>query len=108
MLSVGGQLRAASGDDQAKLSSKATALTQQMAHKIPLNEGQYVKLRQLNIRMLAEVQALHASLSNDPAALQEQLIEAQARYEWDLATMLWPRQMVAYDQSKPKLMAFTR
>lgn len=99
-------VQAGSGDQQ-KLHSRATAMTRQIAQKTALNEGQYVKVRQLNMRLLTEMQALQARYASDPAALDQQLAELQGRYEWDLATILWPRQMAAYTQSKTDLMAFS-
>jgi hypothetical protein len=105
LLMTVGVAKAGPGDQQ-KLTSRATALTQQMARVTPLNEGQYVKVRQLNLRLLGEVQALQTRFANDAATLDQQMAEVQARYEWDLATILWPRQMVAYTQAKADLMAF--
>lgn len=99
-------VQAGSGDQQ-KITVRATQLTQQMARVTPLNEGQYVKVRQLNLRLLSERQAVQARFITDAAALDQQMAEVQARYEWDLATILWPRQMVAYTQAKADLMALS-
>ena len=96
----------ASNGDQPKLVTRATLLTQQMAKKIPINEGQYIKVRQLNLRLLSEKQAIQAQYAEDPATLDQQLAEAQNRYEWDLASILWPRQMASYEQAKTDLTAF--
>jgi hypothetical protein len=93
--------------DQQKLTARATQLTQQMARVTPLNEGQYVKVRQLNLRLLNERQAIQTRFNGDAAVLDQQMAEVQARYEWDLATILWPRQMVAYTQAKADLMALS-
>lgn len=98
--------QAGSGNQQ-KLASRATAMTRQMAQKAALNEGQYVKVRQLNMRLLTEMQALQTRYASDPATLDQQVAELQGRYEWDLATILWPRQMAAYTQSKADLMALS-
>lgn len=106
LLILAAQVATAGSGDQNKLSARATQLTRQMALKTPLNEGQYVKVRQLNLRLLSEVQAAQAQFTNDSASLDKQLAEVQARYEWDLATILWPRQMQAYTQAKADLMAF--
>ncbi|MBC6698788.1 hypothetical protein [Hymenobacter sp. BT190] len=97
---------AAGPGDQQKITARATTLTRQMARVTPLNEGQYVKVRQLNLRLLSEMQVVQSRFANDATALDQQLAEVQARYEWDLATILWPRQMVAYTQAKADLMAF--
>lgn len=82
-------------------------MTRHMAQKTSLNEGQYVKVRQLNVRLLADMQALQTRFATNPAALDQQVAELQSRYEWDLATILWPRQMAAYTQSKADLMALS-
>lgn len=105
LLTTIGLVEAGSGDQQ-KLTARATTLTRQMARVTPLNEGQYVKVRQLNLRLLSEMQAVQARYAGDAASLDKQLAEVQSRYEWDLATILWPRQMVAYTQAKADLMAF--
>lgn len=103
-----GHVAVAGSGEQNRLTARATMLTRQMALKTPLNEGQYVKVRQLNLRLLSEKQALQTRLANDPAALDQQLAELQTRYEWDLAAILWPRQMAAYNQSKAEFMALSR
>ena len=93
--------------DQGKAEARATQLTKQLAQKTQLSEGQYVRVRQLNLRMITEVQELQASLANDPVALDKKLAELQSHYEWDLTAILGPRQMVAYTQSKASQMAFS-
>lgn len=106
VFSMGIAAHAGSGKQQ-KLADRATAMTRQMAQKTALNEGQYVKVRQLNVRLLTEMQALQTRYASDPAALDQQMAELQGRYEWDLATILWPRQMAVYTQSKADLMALS-
>ncbi|WP_210114465.1 hypothetical protein [Hymenobacter elongatus] len=76
-----------------------------MSETTRLDEGQYLKVKQLNMRMLSEVADLKARFTGT-AALDEQMAQAQARYEWDLASILWPRQMAAYTQSKLNVTAF--
>ncbi|SHK45615.1 hypothetical protein [Hymenobacter psychrotolerans] len=106
LVMLAGYVATADSGDQNELSARSTQLTRRMALRTPLNEGQYMKVRQLNMRLLAEVPAAQAQFSGDAAALDKQLAEVQARYEWDLATILWPRQMQAYTQAKADLMAF--
>ena len=107
VLLLGSYVTEARNGDQQKLIVRATLLTRQMARKTPLNEGQFVKVRQLNLRLLTEIQDLQARHIDDPEALDQQMAEVQSRYEWDLATILWPRQMQAYHQAKAELMAFS-
>ncbi len=102
------QLTQAGSGDQGKTNSeRATKMTKQLAQKIQLSEGQYVKVRQLNLRVLNEVQQTKARLAADPVALDQALAEMQSHYEWDLTAILGPRQMVAYTQSKADLMAMS-
>lgn len=93
--------------DQGKAEARATQLTKQLAQKTQLSEGQYVRVRQLNLRMINEVQELQTRLASDPIALDKQLAELQSHYEWDLTAILGPRQMVAYTQFKANQMAFS-
>ncbi|UOQ51537.1 hypothetical protein [Hymenobacter cellulosivorans] len=95
--------QAGSGDEALK--GRAASLTRRMSETTKLDEGQYLKVKQLNLRMLSEVAELKARYGGT-AALDEQLAQVQMRYEWDLAAILWPRQMAAYTQSKLNVMAF--
>lgn len=103
------QLVEAGSGDQASPSpsARATQMTRQLAKKIQLSEGQYVKVRQLNLRLLNDVQAVKAASAGDVTAMDRQLAELQSHYEWDLTAILGPRQMVAYNQSKADLMAMS-
>ncbi|MBC6608026.1 hypothetical protein H8B13_14460 [Hymenobacter sp. BT188] len=92
-------------DNGTSLNARATQLTRQMAQKVRLDEGQYVKVKRLNLQMLAEMEEAKTRLSSDPAALDQYLAEVQSHYEWDLAAILWPKQMVAYNQSKTTMTA---
>jgi hypothetical protein len=93
--------------DQGKAEARATQLTKQLAQKAQLSEGQYVRVRQLNLRMITEMQELQASLATDPVALDKKMAELQSHYEWDLTAIIGPRQMVAYNQAKINQMAFS-
>ncbi|UYZ60316.1 hypothetical protein [Hymenobacter latericus] len=95
---------AAASDDNS-LQGRATKLTRQLAEKVPLNEAQFVKVRRLNLDMLAATLSLKDKFANDPAQLDVALAELQDRYEWDMASILWPRQMVAYRQTKANMTA---
>ena len=103
------QLVEAGSGDQAtpSIGARATQMARQLAKKIQLSEGQYVKVRQLNLRLLNDVQAVKTQSAGDVAAIDQQLAELQSHYEWDLTAILGPRQMVAYTQSKADLMAMS-
>ncbi|AYA36437.1 hypothetical protein D3Y59_04825 [Hymenobacter oligotrophus] len=96
---------ASASDDNNTLHGRATKLTRQLADKVPLNEAQFVKVRRLNLDMLSATQTLKEKYANDPAQLDVALAELQDRYEWDMASVLWPRQMVAYRQTKANMTA---
>jgi hypothetical protein len=100
-----GSAQAAAPADGTRMNERAKAMTRQMAEKLPLSEGQYVKVRQLNLRLLTETAELRKQLANDATALDEALANVQMRYEWDLATILRPRQMALYDQTKLSMTA---
>lgn len=87
------------------LNDRATTLTQQLAQKVPLNEAQFVKVRRLNLQLLANTQDLKTRFAEDPTALDQQLAELQDRYDWEMAAILWPRQMTAYRQSRTNMTA---
>lgn len=91
--------------DGTRMNERAKTMTRQMAEKLPLSEGQYIKVRQLNLRLLTETADMRKQLANDAAGLDEALANIQMRYEWDLATILRPRQMALYDQTKLSMTA---
>ncbi|OON69994.1 hypothetical protein [Hymenobacter sp. CRA2] len=87
------------------LNDRATTLTQQMAQKVPLNEAQFVKVRRLNLNLLAATQELKGRFANDSATLDQRLAELQDNYEWDMAAILWPRQLAAYQRTRANMTA---
>ncbi|MET4104919.1 hypothetical protein [Hymenobacter sp. UYP22] len=96
---------AAAGDGTTKTAVRATEMTRRMAEQTKLTEGQYVKVRALNMRLLTEMAELRRQLSSDATKLDEAVAETQLRYEWDLANILRPKQMVAYDEMKSNFTA---
>lgn len=77
----------------------ATALTRAMAQRIHFNEGQYVQVKALHLRMLAERRNLEIGLAAaTPADRDSGMATAQSRYEAELAQLLQPTQLVAYQQ----------
>lgn len=94
-----------SADNGSSINARASTLTRQMSQKVRLAEGQYVKVKRLNFQMLSEVEEAKVRFASDPASLDQYLAEIQSHYEWDLAAILWPRQMVAYNQSKATMTA---
>ena len=80
------------------IQQRAVALTRAMAEKMLLDEGQYLKLKQINIRMLTEMDDLRTRLTATPAALDEQLAAVQAQYQEETAGLLRPAQLLAFRQ----------
>lgn len=95
----------AGGPGDTPLAARAKIMTQQIAAKTNLSEGQYLKVKRLNLTMLMAVEALKKQRSLDPAAVDQQMAEIQDHYEWDLAAILWPRQLVAYREAKASMTA---
>lgn len=95
----------AGGPGDTPLVARAKSMTQQIAAKTHLNEGQYLKVKQLNLQMLTAVDKLKKQRNLDPATADQQMAEIQDHYEWDLAAILWPRQMVAYREAKASMTA---
>lgn len=89
-----------------RVVAHATALTRALAQRIHFNEGQYVKVKALHLRMLAERRELEAGLADaTPAERDNWLATAQARYEAELAALLEPEQRLAYQQLRSNLTA---
>lgn len=96
----------ASGTDGATaVQARATALTRSIADKARLDEGQYLRVKQLNIRMLTEQDDLKTRFAADPAILDQRLAEAQAKYESDLMSLLRPTQLAMYEQARTSMTA---
>jgi len=78
------------------LVSRATTLTRALDRRIHFNEGQYIAVKNLHLRMLAERAELERLYSNDEGERDAQLADAQQRYECELNSLLHPRQVIAY------------
>ena len=90
----------------ASVMAHATILTQALAQRIHFNEGQYVQVKALHLRMLAERKQLEAGLADAaPADRDNWLATAQARYEAELAALLKPEQRIAYQQLRSSFTA---
>ncbi|SNC63575.1 hypothetical protein SAMN06265337_0904 [Hymenobacter gelipurpurascens] len=87
------------------VQARATALTRTIAEKARLDEGQYLRVKQLNVRMLTEIDELKSLLGADSAALDQRLADAQARYESDLMSLLRPAQLAMYEQARTSMTA---
>ncbi|QDA62086.1 hypothetical protein [Hymenobacter jejuensis] len=89
------------------IQARAVTLTRAMADKMHLDEGQYVKLKQVNMRMLMEMDELKSRYAADPAVLDQQLATAQGRYQQETTVLLRPTQLMAYQQLRNSQMALS-
>lgn len=76
-----------------------------MAERTRLSEGQYVKVRTLHLRLLTETAQLRKQFATDAEAADKALADVQMRYEWDLAAILGPKKMLAYEEMKTNFTA---
>jgi len=92
-------------DDTASINRRAVVLTRAMATKMHLDEGQYLKLKQLNIRMLTELEARQQEGNAVVSALDEHAAAMQAQYEGEMLALLYPAQQQLYRQLENSRMA---
>ncbi|MBX0289797.1 hypothetical protein K3G63_05070 [Hymenobacter sp. HSC-4F20] len=92
-------------DTPTTLQARATALTRSISDKARLDEGQYLRLKQLNLHMLLEQEDLKTRFAADAASLDQHLAAAQARYESDLLALLRPAQLALFQQSRTSMTA---
>jgi hypothetical protein len=94
-------------DDYPKsIQVRATTLTQALAHRIHLNEGQYLRIKRLHLQYLSERRDLEMDLVGAPAAERDtKLAASQLRYEQALNDLLYPDQRVAYQQLRANFTA---
>ena len=94
-------------DDYPKaIQVRATTLTQALAHRIHLNEGQYLRIKRLHLQYLSERRDLEMDLVGAPAAERDtKLAAAQQHYEQTLNDLLYPDQRVAYQQLRANFTA---
>lgn len=71
----------------------ATEQTREMANRLHLNEGQFVKLFSLNRTRLARQQEIEHSTPHDLASQLAQLAELQAQYEQECSRIMSPSQL---------------
>jgi len=95
----------AADSDGGAIQARAAAMTRSMSSKVQLDEGQYLKVKLLNIRMLTETDDLKTRFAADPSILDQHLAETQMRYEMDLASLLRPKQIAMYQQSRETMTA---
>ncbi|MDQ2793845.1 MAG: hypothetical protein M3Y12_07545 [Bacteroidota bacterium] len=94
------------GAHSPAMMSRATTLTRALAQHIPLNEAQYLAVKQLHLQMLTERRDLEIILNGASAEERDnQLAIAQQRYETELSQLLQPQQLVAYQNLRTSFTA---
>ena len=79
------------------MMARATTLTRALAQRIQFNEAQYLAVKQLHLNMLTERRDLEILLNGASTEERDnQLSQAQQRYETELSQLLQPQQLVAY------------
>lgn len=101
-------LPVSAGDGSSGVHARATALTRSIAEKAHLDEGQYLRVKQLNTKMLTEMDEIKSRYTADQAMLDQHLAEIQARYEADLMALLRPAQVAVYQQARTSMTALGR
>lgn len=94
-------------DREASIKIRATALARVQVEKAHLDEGQYLQVKNLNIRMLTELEDIKARFTAEPAILDERLAVAQARYELELTALMRPAQLALFNQARNNMTALT-
>jgi hypothetical protein len=97
----------ASGDKESAIVTRATALTRMQVQKARLDEGQYLRVKTLNIRMLTEMEDIKNRFASEPAILDERLAVAQARYELELTSIMRPAQLAMFNQARNSMTALS-
>jgi len=85
------------GSYSPAMMTRATTLTRALARHVHFNEAQYLAVKQLHLNMLTERRDLEILLNGASAEERDtRLAEAQQRYEFELANLLQPQQLLAY------------
>lgn len=103
----GTALSVSAADEATGVQARATALTRTMANTARLDEGQYLKLKKLNLEMLTEADELKANFAADPAMLDQKMAAMQAKYEASLGQVLRANQLATYQQTRNSMTALS-
>ena len=88
------------------MMARATTLTRALAQHVHFNEAQYLAVKQLHLNMLTERRDLEIILNGASAEERDnQLAQAQQRYETELAGILQPQQLIAYQNLRTNFTA---
>lgn len=76
------------------------AITREMANRLHLNEGQFLKLLPLNRTKLAGMNRIDRECRNDEATKAARAAELEAQYEQECSHILSPSQLSQLQQEK--------
>jgi hypothetical protein len=80
--------------DMPKVSTNEEIRT--LANQLQLNEGQYIRLRDLSRARQEQIAEINSMYSNDPSMRQAKLQAAQQEFDSQLAQAISPKQFTAY------------
>ncbi|OUJ74569.1 hypothetical protein [Hymenobacter crusticola] len=103
--SAGGDTDRTSSDNPPSIHARAVSMARALAARVNLEEGQYVKVKQLNEQMLNEVEGLKNEYAADQATLDLHLAATQTRYNAALLELLRPAQLSLYQQARSSMTA---
>ncbi|RSK45256.1 hypothetical protein [Hymenobacter rigui] len=101
------RLLAAPGPGTRDLQARAVAMTRSLSQHIHLNEGQYVQVKALNLRLLQELLSARALFLHDAEMQNRAIVDAQQQYESDLASLLQPNQLALYQRNRASMTALS-
>lgn len=101
----GASSNAFAADESTAIQARATTLTRAIANKARLDEGQYLKVKQLNVKMLSDMDALKVRYAADPLSLDQKMAEVQIDYDVALARVMRSNQFAMYQQSRSSMTA---
>jgi hypothetical protein len=94
------RLLAHPGNGNRDLQTRASAMTRSLAEQVHLNEGQYVQVKALNLRLLQEMLSAKAVFMHDTEMQNRAIADAQQQYDYELSSLLQPAQLALYQQNR--------
>ncbi|MBC6990037.1 hypothetical protein [Hymenobacter sp. BT491] len=108
-LGVVGSAAAQRSDRHAELpgtgepaENRVTSLTRDMSGKLQLNEGQYIKLRNINRIKLAQADEIQWQYRDNSSLRQAKMAELEAQYESECSRILTPTQLSLLRNEQPQ------
>ncbi|MBC6608025.1 hypothetical protein H8B13_14455 [Hymenobacter sp. BT188] len=101
----GASTNTSAADESTAIQARATTLTRAIANKARLDEGQYLKVKQLNVKMLSDMDDLKVRYAADPLSLDQKMAEVQIEYDVALARVMRTNQFAMYQQSRSSMTA---